>query len=80
MLLIDSLLAAPGNALFAVFSELAQKAEDELLDERPVTEALRQAYALLETGQITEEQFDERESRLVAHLEKIRAIKKLRGA
>ena len=75
MFLIDDLLLAPGKAAFFLFESLAKKAREELLDEAPLKQGLQEIYALLEAGQITEEEFALRESGLLEQLEQISRLK-----
>ncbi len=71
MLLIDDLLLAPGKALVFIFKELAKTADRELLDDEAVRQQLQLLYMHLETGRITEREFEEREQALVRRLEMI---------
>jgi ParB-like chromosome segregation protein Spo0J len=80
MFLIDDLVLSPGKAVFFLFQSLAKKAQEELLDDAPLKQELREIYALLETGQITEEEFAFRESQLLEHLERIAQLKSELGA
>jgi hypothetical protein len=73
--LLDSILAAPGNAAFVLFKELARKAQDEWLDDDAVKEELQQLYSLLEAGQISDRDFEARECRLLERLEQIARAK-----
>ena len=75
MLLIDSLLASPGKALFHLVAELGRQARDELLDDEPVKQQLQEAYAQLEAGAIDDREFDSLERRLVARLEQIQEMR-----
>lgn len=75
MFLIDDLLLAPGKAVFFLFESLAKKAQEELFDEEPLKQELQEIYALLEAGQITEEEFALREGRLLEALEQISRLK-----
>jgi hypothetical protein len=71
VLLIDDVLLFPARGLIFVFNELAKKAREELLDDGAVKHELRETYMLLETGRISEQEFDRRERRLVRRLEEI---------
>jgi hypothetical protein len=73
--LLDSILAAPGNAAFVLFKELARKAQEEWLDDDAIKEELQQLYTLLEAGQISDRDFEERECRLLERLEQIARAK-----
>jgi len=81
MFLIDDLILAPGKAVFFLFESLAKKAQEELLDEEPLKQELREIYSLLECSKITEEEFSSRESRLLEQLENISRLRaELMGA
>jgi hypothetical protein len=71
VLLIDDVLLCPFKGLLFVFKELAMRAQEELLDDGAVKQELRETYMLLETGRISEQEFDRRERRLVRRLEEI---------
>jgi hypothetical protein len=75
MLLIDDVLLSPFKGLLFVFKEIAKTAQGELLDDGPVRQELREAYMLLETGRISEEEFERRERLLVRRLEAIESMK-----
>jgi hypothetical protein len=75
MFLIDSLLMAPGKAVFFLLQELAKKAQEEWLDDDSVKIELQQIYALLEAGAISETEFETREYRLVERLQQIARAK-----
>ncbi len=71
MLLVDDLLLAPGKALVFILKELAKTADKELSDDEAVRRELQLLYMRLETGQLSEREFDEREQALVRRLEAI---------
>src|SRR5215471_16128314 len=75
MFLIDDLIMAPGKAVFFLFESLAKKAREEWLDEAPIRQELQELYVLLETGKISEKQFEARECLLVERLEQIATFK-----
>jgi hypothetical protein len=75
MFLLDSLLMAPGKAVFFLLQELAKKAQEEWLDDESVKIELQQIYALLESGAISETEFQTREYRLVERLQQIARAK-----
>jgi hypothetical protein len=62
---------AVGLQLFA--RELVARAEKELYDEAKIHHDMTQAYADLEVGKITEQEFDRREEDLLERLEIIAA-------
>jgi hypothetical protein len=59
------------KGLLRVFEEIAERAERELYDEDAVQAELMALYMKLETGAISEEEFEEREAELVERLEEI---------
>jgi hypothetical protein len=75
MFLIDNLLMAPGKAVFFLFEELAKKAQEEWLDDAGVKQELQEIYALLDSGKITDAEFEQRERRLLTRLEQIARVK-----
>ncbi len=75
MFLIDDLIIAPGKAVFFLFEPLAKKAREEWLDEAPIRQELQEIYMLLETGKISDKEFEARECLLVERLEQIARFK-----
>lgn len=71
MFLIDDLLLAPAKALLFVFKEVAQRAEAEFLNDEGTRQELGELYMLLETGRISEQEFEQQEEVLVRRLEAI---------
>jgi hypothetical protein len=72
MLVIDDLLTAPFRGLLWIFKEVAEAAEKEQEAEGDqIRDRLRDLYMLLETGQITEDEFDEEEGELLDRLDEI---------
>ena len=72
MLLVDDLLLAPIHGLLWVFGKIHEAAREEVAGEADViTEELRELYMMLETGKITEAEFDARERPLLDRLEAI---------
>ena len=69
--LIDSFL------LF-IAEKILEQAEKELLSEEKARYDLRELYEQLESGRITEEEFEKREEELVKRLEEIEQYKKER--
>lgn len=70
MLLVDDLLLAPMHGLVWVFRKIHDAAQEEMLGEaEAITEELRELYMRLETGGITEAEFDARERTLLDRLE-----------
>ena len=73
--LLDDILLAPIKGLVFVADKVRRSATEELLDEDGVRQELRDLYMLLETGKISEEEFQESEEQLVERLEQIQAQK-----
>ena len=72
MLLVDDILLFPVNSILWVFREIGKIAHEELAGESQViTEQLRLLYMQLETGRITEPQFDAEEKLLLDRLDAI---------
>lgn len=73
--LLDDILLAPIKGVHLIAKKIHELAMEELLDEEAVRQELRELYMSLETGRITEEEFEEREKTLVERLEQIEAYK-----
>ena len=74
MLLVDDLLLAPLTGLLWVFRKIHDAAQEEMLGEADaITQELRDLYMMLETGRVTEAEFDARERALLDRLEVIQA-------
>lgn len=69
MFLIDDILLSPLRGALFVFQEIQKQADAEKHDSRPIVQELQDLYMLLETGKITEEEFDTREAILLERLE-----------
>ncbi len=73
MLLIDDLLLAPFKGLLWVFEQVHDAAQEEMDAEADaITEQLRQLYLLVESGQLTEAQFELQERQLLDRLDRVR--------
>ena len=72
MLLVDDILMAPVKALLWVFKEIHKTVEQETAGEHEaITRALSELYMKLETGLITEEQFEAQETKLLDRLDEL---------
>lgn len=81
MFLVDDLLLSPIKGIFWVFREIHDAAQQELAGEsEAITAALSELYMRLETGQITEEEFDAREKALLDRLDRLQAEAKAAAA
>jgi hypothetical protein len=72
MLLVDDILCFPVTSILWIFREINKIAHEELDNEgQLVNEQLRLLYMQLETGRITEQQFDAEEKLLLDRLDAI---------
>jgi len=70
MLLVDNILFSPIKGINWIFKEIHKLAEEELSGESDrIRESLTELYMQLETGQITEEEFERQESDLLDRLD-----------
>ena len=70
MLLVDDILASPVRGLFWIFRELHNAVQEEAVNEvENITQQLSELYMMLETGKISEAEFDERETMLLDWLD-----------
>lgn len=76
--LLDDILLAPIKGVVFIARKIKEQAEGEFLNEKGVRQELRELYRLLETAEISEEEFTEREEQLVERLEEIEEYKKNR--
>lgn len=73
------LLTFPIQGLFFVFEEITKRAEDELDNEDGVRASLVELHKSLESGAISEPDFDTREAELLSQLMEIEARRKRRA-
>lgn len=74
MFLLDDLLLAPARGLMSVFRSLHDAAQEELAHEAEnIRNQLSEMYVLLETGRMSEAEFDLNEQELLERLERIDA-------
>jgi hypothetical protein len=73
--LLDNLLFGPVKIVHFVGKKIHEVAMEEFLDEEGVRQDLRDLYISLETGKISEKEFEHREEELVDRLEEIKAYK-----
>ena len=73
MFLIDDILLFPVSSILWVFKEIHQAVEEEHANEADaITTRLSELYMMLETGQMTEAEFDAAEKTLLDRLDAIR--------
>lgn len=75
MLIVDDLLLLPAKGLMGLFKKIAEVAEEEFTDEGRVKDELMRLHTLFETDQISEEEHDRLEWRLMKRLGEIRKYK-----
>ena len=70
MFLIDDILLSPLRGVIWVANEVHEAAQEELTNESETIKAdLSELYLMLETGRITEEEFEAREKKLLDRLD-----------
>jgi len=73
MLIVDDILLAPFKGLFWVFQEIHNAVkEEQVANAEDITSELRYIYMLVETGKITEAEFNAQEKKLLDRLDKIK--------
>ena len=72
MLLIDDLLLLPGRFLGMVFKEIYNLVQEEVNDPVTVQKELIHLQLLYEMDEISLEEYDERETELIARLHELR--------
>jgi len=73
MLLVDDILLFPARGILWIFRAVNQAAEEEMAGEAEALKAeLRDLYMMLETGEISEPEYDAREKALLDRLENLR--------
>jgi hypothetical protein len=72
MLIVDDLLAAPVKGLAFVFRSVHDAVEDHVDGERDrLRDELNQLYLMLERGEISEDDFDDREDAILDRLDEL---------
>ena len=72
MLILDDILLLPARGIGFIFEEIRKAAQEESAgEEKAIRTELTELYMMLETGKITEEEFDAREKELLDRLEEI---------
>jgi hypothetical protein len=73
VLIVDDLLLFPARSLFWIFREIHNAAQQDIANEaESITEELRNLYMMLETGRMSEDEFDRREKELLDRLDVLR--------
>ncbi|HHT9105474.1 MAG TPA: gas vesicle protein GvpG [Candidatus Wujingus californicus] len=76
MFLVDDILLSPMKGLLYICKQIHKAAEDDFLNEGNISARLSELYMMLDTGMITEEVFNKKESELLNRLEQIEEYKK----
>lgn len=72
MFLVDDILFFPAKSLLWIFREIHNAVQQEQKSEsESLTTELSELYMMLETGRITEQEFDKRESEILDRLDAI---------
>lgn len=72
MFLLDDILTAPLKGVLWIFKEIVRAAEEEQAAEADrIKDRLRELYMQLETGQLSEAEFDEEERQLLDRLDEL---------
>ena len=73
MLLVDDILLFPARGILWIFRAVNQAAQEEMAGEAEALQSeLRDLYMMLETGVISENEYDKREKVLLDRLENLR--------
>ncbi len=73
MLIVDDILLFPARSILWVFRKVHQAAQEEIAGEaESITSELRELYMMLETGNISSEQYEAKEKALLDRLEDLR--------
>ena len=81
MLIVDDILLFPVKGINWIFKQIHEIAEEELEGEADrIRENLTDLYMLLETGQITEEEFEQQEKELLDRLDSLQEEDDMIGA
>jgi len=72
MLVVDNILLLPGKGLFAIFKKIHEMATKEVSDEKYALEKLMELQLRYELEEISEEEYNEKETELQAKLNAIR--------
>lgn len=75
MFIVDDILMAPFNGVLWVFEEIHKAAKQERQNEtESITVELQKLYMSLESGAISEEEFDQREAQLLDRLDSLQEV------
>jgi len=75
MFIVDDIILAPFKGLTWIIQQINHAVEQEQEnDAENITQELSQLYMMLETGRITEQEFDEKEEHLLDRLDEIQGL------
>lgn len=77
--ILDDILLFPINGVVWIAEQIKDSAEAELLDDSKVSETLMALQMQLELEEITEEEYQKKETELLDRLEEIRKYKESHG-
>jgi len=75
MLIVDDLLALSVKGFFGIFTKIHEMADEELYSEDKIQEELLHASQLYENEQITKEEYEKKEAKLLERLTVVREAK-----
>lgn len=67
------------DGLYGIFKLIYDEGKREWLDEEKYKDALNELYLSLENGEITEEEYEEAEAKILEQLKTVRTYKKEHG-
>lgn len=74
MFLVDDILLSPFKGIWWIMKQIHNAVEEEMAqEEAQIVEQLSELYMQLETGRISEEEFDAKEAVLLDRLDELRA-------
>ncbi|MFA4844537.1 MAG: gas vesicle protein GvpG [Candidatus Margulisiibacteriota bacterium] len=73
--IIDDILMLPVQGFMGIFEAIKTQVDEELSDEAKPQQALLEAQTLLDMGEITEDEYQKRETKIMERLEAIRKYK-----
>jgi len=75
MFLLDDLIFAPVTGVGWLAKQIADEANRQLFDEASIKESLERLQELHEAGEVSEQEFQDLEKKLLLRLQKARAMK-----
>jgi hypothetical protein len=73
LIVLDDIVTAPGKGIMWIFRSVHRAVKDEMANERKNLKAhLSELYQQLERGELTEEEFDEKEGPILDRLDELK--------